>query len=395
MEAQEITRRESVMVQLGDIMDLDLLDEMIEAGYVTAREHNTLPLIILNYTPKAQYEWVWNDVTLKARGLIFNKLTHEIVARPFEKFFNWDQGIGRETWQNPMPPSGPAIRMEKMDGSLGVLVAMNYSNGTPTRELIATRGSFHSEQAEWATEFYNNFVVEMANTLPAEKVFSPLQGKTYLFEIVYPENRIVVDYGDYRGLVLIDVIDNESGKTDLKEFDDCEWPDKVKRMHLNLGFDSGQAADIPPGDEGFVYLWPEKNYRVKMKSAEYMELHRLVSHLSEKSIWEMLMEGKTLDQMKAGLPDEFYGFVDKTYGDIMRQATEIMLTAQRDFSRIKRHFDTEDLSNIARRDVAKEIVKSEYRKYLFLLLDGKPIYPVALKDSKPSTDKALVSTEDI
>ena len=50
--------------------------------------------------------------------------------------------------------------------------------------------------------------------------FCPKPGKTYLFEIIYPENRIVVDYGDYKGLVLIDVIDNETGKSDLQEFDD-------------------------------------------------------------------------------------------------------------------------------------------------------------------------------
>ena len=372
------------MVHLCDIMDLDLLDEMIEAGYVTAREHNTLPLVILNYTPKAQYEWVWNEVTLQARGLIYETdeagRRGKIIARPFEKFFNWDQGIGRETWQNPMPPAGPVLRMEKMDGSLGILYwdESDPYNGKP---CIATRGSFHSEQAAWATE-------EIRHAFPGE--FEPLDNKTYLFEIIYPENRIVVDYGDYNGLVLIDVIDTETGKSDLAEFDDCAWPDKVKRMHLNLGFDSGQAADIPPGDEGFVYLWPEKNYRVKMKSAEYMELHRLVSRLSEKTIWEMLVAGKTVDQIKAGLPDEFYGFVDKTYKSIMDNVADIMRTV----NGYMRRYEDEGYTN-HRKDFALAVKDNPYKKYLFLLLDGKPIYPVALADSKPKTNKALVSAEDI
>jgi hypothetical protein len=38
---------------------------------------------------------------------------------------------------------------------------------------------------------------------------------------------------------------------------------------------------------------------------------------------------------------------------------------------------------------------NDYRKYLFAALDGKPIYPIALRDSKPVTNKGLVSTEDI
>ena len=209
------------MVYLCDIMDLDLLDEMIKQGFVTARPHNSKPWVILNYTPAAQYDWVWNDVTVQCRGLVYETdetgARGKVIARPFPKFFNWDQGRGNETWQNAMPPSGPAIRMEKMDGSLGVL-CVEYDDGQPIYEWVATRGSFHSEQAEWATDFYTH-TVTCDISLGAEP-FCPKPGKTYLFEIIYPENRIVVDYGDYKGLVLIDVIDNETGKSDLQEFDD-------------------------------------------------------------------------------------------------------------------------------------------------------------------------------
>jgi RNA ligase len=373
------------MVYLEDIMDYELLDQMVNEGYVTAREHNTLPLIILNYTPAAQYAWKWNDVTLKARGLIFNKLTHEVIARPFEKFFNWDQGVGAETWQNPMPPAGPAIRMEKMDGSLGILY-WDESDPNESFPCVATRGSFHSEQAEWATK-------EVREYFPGPE---PRDDKTYLFEIIYPENRIVVDYGEYSGLVLLDVIDNETGKSDLQEFDDFEWPEKVSRTILFNGFDSGQAAEIPDGDEGFVYLWPEKNFRTKMKSAEYIELHKLISHLSEKSVWEQLVAGKTIDQIKAGLPDEFYGFVDKTYEQIMENVGRIMQKVAIEFYNLREKFpEYARPQDVPRKDIAQEIVKSDNKKYLFQMLDGKPIYPVALQDSKPKTNKALVSTEDI
>jgi len=190
--------------------------------------------------------------------------------------------------------------------------------------------------------------------------------------------------------VLIDVIDNETGKSDLAEFDNCDWPDKVERKILMLGFDSGQAADIPNGDEGFVYLWPEKNYRVKMKSAEYIELHKLVSGLSEKAIWQMLVDGKTLDQIKARLPDEFYGFVDKTYESIMDNVSDIIRTV----NGYMRRYEDGGYTN-SRKDFALAIKDNPYKKYLFMMLDGKPVYPVALADSKPKTDKALVSTEDI
>ena len=402
------------MVHLCDIMDLDLLDEMIEAGYVTAREHNTLPLIILNYTPKAQYEWVWNDVTLKARGLIFNKMTHEIVARPFEKFFNWDQG-------KFYPPAGPVLRMEKMDGSLGVLYRAEGDGVTFDNQYrIATRGSFHSEQAHWATEF----LIDARMTHPElwrerqpkddngnphpdfdsyngcppwikgpATDFYPRYSKTYLFEIIYPENRIVVDYGEYKGLVLIDVIDNETGKSDLQEFDDCAWPEKVTRTPLP-GFDSGQVNDIGSGEEGFVYLWPERNVRTKMKSAEYVELHKLVSHLNEKTIWQALMDGKTLDQIKAGVPDEFYGFIDTTYHAIMDQVAAILHETNTAMWNLHEQFlEYSHAREVPRKDFAMAVKDHPMKKYLFLMLDGKPLYPVALAAAKPKKTTDLTRGE--
>ena len=178
------------MVKLDEILDVKVLWEHLHAGNVSSRPHKELPLAILNYTPQCQYSRTWDDVTKKCRGLIWNYETGEVVARPFEKFYNWDES------GSPFPPTGPALRMPKMDGSLGILVALDYCNGVPTKELISTRGSMHSEQAEWATNFYLDAVVEMANTMPAQLVFSPVEGKTYLFEIIYPENRIVVDYGE-------------------------------------------------------------------------------------------------------------------------------------------------------------------------------------------------------
>ena len=380
---------------LCDIMDLDLLDEMIEQGYVTARPHNSKPWVILNYTPKTQYEWKWNDVTLQARGLVYeineNGNRGEVIARPFKKFFNWDQGQGREDWHYSVPPPGPVIRMEKMDGSLGVLVVEHHLG--PITEMIATRGSFHSEQAEWATQYYLNSLDKMIHELDYEDVFTPEEGKTYLFEIIYPGNRVVVDYGEYEGLVLIDVIDNETGKSDLQEFDDCNWPDKVARhVHL-LGFDSGHAADIPKGDEGFVYLWPERNYRVKMKSAEYIELHRIVSNLSEKTIWEQLVNGRHVGQIKAGVPDEFHEFIDKTAQAINFATMDRVAEIYKKHDLIIAELLHKD--EWTRKDFAALATKDDDAKYMFMILDKKEIYYEVMKEMKPVTNRSLVLEEEV
>lgn len=382
---------------LCDIMDLDLLDEMIEQGYVTARPHNTDYWVILNYTPKAQWEWKWNEVTLQARGLVYetdeNGTRGKVVARPFKKFFNWDQGQGREDWHYSVPPPGPVIRMEKMDGSLGVLCVQYDYTGSPIREWVATRGSFHSEQAEWASAFYFKTLKHQIHTRDYEDVFTPQEGKTYLFEIIYPGNRVVVNYGDYEGLVLIDVIDNETGKPDLQEFDDCLWPDKVRRTIHMLGFDSGHAAEIPEGDEGFVYLWPERNYRVKMKSAEYIELHRIVSNLSEKAIWEQMVAGKSFGAVVAGIPDEFHDFVKEVWDKIRLQTAYKMMALHDTWEGIMENM--EQTPDWSRKDFAKFATQlGSDAKYMFMMLDGKEIYYEVMKEMKPVTNKSLVPEEE-
>ena len=133
-----------------------------------------------------------------------------------------------------------------------------------------------------------------------------------------------------------------------------------------------------------------------MKSAEYIELHKLVSNLSEKSIWEMLVAGKTLAEIKAGIPDEFYGFVDGVYKSIMNSVVQIIDSVVIEMSALKHKFpDYSRAQDVPRKDIAREIVKSKNKKYLFLMLDGKSIYDVALRESKPLTNRAVVSTEDI
>lgn len=382
------------MVQRTELIDEESYLTEISEGNITARRHDVHPWEILNYTPKAQFARAWNSVTLISRGLVWNYETGEILARPFPKFFNWDEGVIQ------YPPSGNALRMEKMDGSLGILVADGWSNGTPTKEWIATRGSFHSEQAEWATGFYMNECAEQANNLPAEMVFCPEEGKTYLFEIIYPQNRIVVDYGNYEGLVLLDVIDNETGNSDTQEFDRCNWGDKVRRTLA--GFDSGDTASIPDGDEGFVYLWTNRkdkdgnelpDFRTKMKSPDYIALHRLVTGLSEKTVWEHLVSGGTLDDLKRELPEEFHTFIEESGKKFMREASAIVSTVHLAVDELETKVLRERIDMVDRKTAAMAI-KQHFpglAKYLFLVLDGRPIYPVALSSVKPRREAPLVT----
>jgi len=112
-----------------------------------------------------------------------------VVARPFDKFFNWNEG-GRST--------GASLRTvtEKLDGVLGVL----YRDSTGYS--IASRGALDSPHAHWATSFLrHDYDLE---GLPEEW--------TLLFEIINPNLRLVVDYGDTSALTLLAIRNRFTGE---------------------------------------------------------------------------------------------------------------------------------------------------------------------------------------
>ncbi len=110
----------------------------IEKGLISENRHpEDNDVAILNYTQEQQFSGVWDDITRQCRGLIMNVRTGDIIARPFPKFFNYQEHVAKG-W--PIPNETPIIS-EKLDGSLGILYELN---GEP---WIATRGSFVSDQA--------------------------------------------------------------------------------------------------------------------------------------------------------------------------------------------------------------------------------------------------------
>ena len=141
-------------------MDLSALNRYYEDGLLYKQVHPTLPLTIWNYTEKVQYSGLWDEITLSCRGLVTDNIGN-IVARPFKKFFNLEEG--KHT------PTPDFEVFEKMDGSMGII--FKYSGET----IFATRGSFISEQSKWMSDF--------ATTYNYQDII--VDGFTYLFEIIY------------------------------------------------------------------------------------------------------------------------------------------------------------------------------------------------------------------
>lgn len=332
-------------------MNKALLTQMIAEDYVNVQKHPTAPLFIYNYSAKAQYDRVWNEVTLACRGLIMDAAGN-IVARPFQKFFNLGE------MENQHVPNAAFEVYEKMDGSLGILY---WSEGKP---YIATRGSFSSDQALRANELLHNHYAHLHQNLSTEH--------TYLFEIIYPENRIVVDYHGQEALVLLGIVETKSGK-ELPLNPSLGFP-VVKRYDGLTDLKKLKSLE-EKNKEGFVVKWAD-GYRLKVKFEEYQRIHRIVTGISSISIWEFLKAGQDLTPFLERVPDEFYDWVKS-------QETKLLDTYKNIEDEAKSAF--KDLGE--RKTTALYFQTCKHPAVLFKMLENKPYDHVIWKQLRPTFEK--------
>jgi hypothetical protein len=298
-------------------LNLDILNQYVNEGWVVVNDHPYLPLSIYNYSRKTQYDGKWDDVTQQCRGLIVDKSTGKILVRPFKKFFNYEELAGSKFKESKLPTKCDYVYVqEKMDGSLGIL--FYYDN----QWVMATRGSFVSEQAIKGLD-----IVKSKYNLD-----SWMKEYGYLVEIIYPENRIVVEYGEEK-VVFLSVVLNESYNFEPTNDTELHWTtacavlnangvkkgDIVKtEQHFNYSEElfTSLKEKNEENKEGFVFRFQPGNLRVKIKFEEYVRLHKLMTQISTYDIWEHLKEGKDILEILNNVPDEFDKWIKETANTI-------------------------------------------------------------------------------
>lgn len=346
------------------------LDREIEGGFVRSNAHPEADLWILNYTEKAAYEGHWNNVTLNCRGLIVD-IYGEIFARAFPKFFNYGQ-VGCPQ----IDLDEPAIVSDKMDGSLGIL----YPDLSTGEYAIATRGSFTSDQAVHATEILHTKYADFKPTDP---------NYTMLFEIIYPENRIVCDYGSMDDLVFLGAVNRRTGFTFHPGIaKDLGWRGPVAEEFTYRTMRQALAAEPRAGKEGFVVHLLDSDVRVKIKQEDYIRLHRIVTGLNARSVWQAMLDN-TVDDLIEQVPDEFHGFVRGVQTNI-----ELLVWSQ--VTHTHEIFNDIMLSKPAtKKDFALKAVQHKAISWaLFNLWDDKDIRREFLIREKPAHDFSPVKVSN-
>lgn len=356
----------------GGIAWLQALRHHIDVGNVSERQHPDLPLNIYNYTPQCAYSREWDDVTLNCRGLILDD-NGFVVARPFPKFFN----LGEHEQFGNLPDHPPAYVYDKMDGSLGIAYQYDGHIG------VATRGSFTSDQALWATEWL----------LQTHPEWTPDEGITSLFEIIYPDNRIVVNYGERAEMVLLGRVSIENGVDFPVARLSSSWSgaivDQFSPRKLSILVDQANQRD---NAEGFVCVWPQKGgsaLRIKIKSDDYVAMHRIVTGLSNRIVWEHLGAG-TVDDLRDTVPDELYEWFDEQV-ELLQLEFERIYDLALSETEGARYFAGEDAD---RKTLAKYVKMTTNPGLCFALLDNKDIGPMIWKMIRPTRETPITTIQE-
>lgn len=283
--------------------DFEALNDLVSQGMLSKKE--TEDLVLFNYTDAATYNKCWNPHTINSRGTIYEKSTGNVIAKAMPKFWNYSE-LDPNT-QLSITENKNFTVYEKVDGSMGTIY---FYNG---KWNVATRGSFSSDQAVYAQTVL----------LPKYDTMMLCPAYTYICEIIYPENRIIVDYGDKEELVLlavyntitqqdipIETIDSPFRKAQTFKVEDIS---DIATLLLDMkGVES----------EGFVVRL-EDGTRVKFKAPDYLNIARIVTRTSPLTLWESMNNGLVSEELMQSIPEEFIGQYEAIRETLENQYTEL------------------------------------------------------------------------
>lgn len=253
-------------IHISELLDPIQLEKDIADGMIKRSHHSELPIEILCYTHLTQFKQYWTAETMVCRGLIIDEEGY-VIARGPGKFFNYGQ------------PGAPKFSLDdlcyvtdKLDGSLGVYWRYNGHDG------IATKGSFNSPQALKATELLDSS--DEGEYYRDQWDEGMLRWATPIFEIIYPEGRIVLDYGAEESIRPLGTVLLDTGIIRRQITSDI-----ILKRNITVA----EALAIPPrhNAEGLVLdvFSQDGTVHLKIKQEDYKRLHAIVTGTSARSLW--------------------------------------------------------------------------------------------------------------
>ena len=345
-------------------LDWVVLQEYIDNSLIVTNKHPEYNIWILNYSPKAQSKKFWDEYTMSCRGMVIDEFGN-ILSRCMRKFKNYEEYDPSE-----IDMSKKFEIFDKVDGSM---ISVFFYNAR-MEWIVASRGSFISEQSIEGRKLINYNIYYKID-----------RNYTYIFEYLAPENRIVVNYGDRRELVLLTSINTETGgeiphDTLVRLY--SEYFTVVKKYDIPNIKDLNELKALEEENrEGFVIRF-EDGFRVKVKFEEYVRLHGIITNVSNLTVWEHMMNNFDFDELLDRVPDEFYEWLKRTVKILQSKYNDIERQALSEFIRI---YHVNEITD--RTLFAEQAKQTDFTAILFKLYDKRQYSEIIWKLIRPVYSK--------
>ena len=280
--------------------DLDKLNIRVKTQFYTGIKDRNGTLAIFNYGVGADFS---NPIVQEARGIIIWLEECKVVCWPFRKFGNWSEPYADSIdWRQ-------AVVQEKVDGS----IVKYWYNPITDKFQWSTNGVIDAKDAKLSlnpSKTYLDLIQEAVIPFrfgndPFDKTYGLRCDRTTIFELVSPENKILIQYPTTKLYYL-----GSRSVLDGKEFTDWFFAG-VFPMPLTYSIrtfeDCIKAAEALNTDddvtnEGFVVVdksdYPDGYHRIKIKSPQYVALHHAVSSIiSKDKVVDLIYKGIDENQL--------------------------------------------------------------------------------------------------
>lgn len=232
------------------------------------------PYAIFNYGIDSDFS---NPIVQEARGIIINTESLEVVCWPFRKFGNYNESYADKIDWNT------ARVQDKIDGS----IVKMWWNPIVNEWQFSTNSTINAKEAVANSMTKKTFldVIKESDNYGILMERLPIIKKEYtlIFELVSPDTQVVVKY-DRPHLYHIGARNNITG-IEEKDFSmgierPKEYPLKSLDHCIEAAIKLNQSGDgkvCGVKKEGFVVVDDNWN-RIKIKSPDYLMLHRLSSN---------------------------------------------------------------------------------------------------------------------
>ena len=370
-----------------DTINLNLFLKEAERTTVNSTTSPCGNYILFKYSKTISYEENWTETSLQSRGIVFDLRNGECVAFPYEKFFNLNElsesletrfrkeGLERFTSRWDWSEIEGSHVLDKLDGSLVIIWLDNEG-----KLRSNTPGSFESEQAVFALEWIKN------NSL-SERILKEFwknggEYHTLLGEFIHPSSKMVVKYpASMNGIHLHSARKKDfswASKEELGFISERTGLDLVKFFNspVQLLLEEGKSR-AGTEMEGWVF-WDSSGRRIKIKTAEYCSLHRIISHTHPNRVIDISNSLESKITFPVDKLPEFFQRVDKWISEIEEEDRpdfqKFVDEIHKELEVVQRAKDFAKTTKLSKREIAaiQELSKEE-KAIVFTILDNKEL----------------------